>query len=261
MRKYKFVSLLKKELVDFIELRKARGLRTTCKTALQVLDRYLFENQVADKALSYQVIDEWVSESYENLNPNTIANYISHYIQFAKYLATLGINAFIPIISYYKQTYSPYIFSEIEIKAIFEAADNLETPRRAHAYTAPLQIPMLLRILYGSGLRLNEALKLQIQDIDFEQSYLWIRSAKGNKDRIVPIDPSLHDVLVQYCDHLNEDNADKTFLFKGERSEHHIGGWALLWFRRILIDAGITMIVRSTDTPARRAGSSLNRRW
>jgi integron integrase len=43
---------------------------------------------------------------------------------------------------------------------------------------------LLLQLLYGSGLRLNECLSLRIKDIDFAQSQILIRSGKGGKDRI-----------------------------------------------------------------------------
>jgi len=43
---------------------------------------------------------------------------------------------------------------------------------------------LLAKILYGSGLRLMEVLRLRVQDINFEYKQLIIRSGKGNKDRV-----------------------------------------------------------------------------
>jgi len=45
----------------------------------------------------------------------------------------------------------------------------------------PLMVALLL---YGAGMRLNEALSLRVKDIDFETNEITIREAKGNKDRI-----------------------------------------------------------------------------
>jgi integron integrase len=39
-------------------------------------------------------------------------------------------------------------------------------------------------LLYGSGLRLNECLRLRVQDINFEYKQITVRSGKGNKDRV-----------------------------------------------------------------------------
>jgi len=39
-------------------------------------------------------------------------------------------------------------------------------------------------LLYGSGLRISECLRLRVQDVDLEYQQLWVRSGKGNKDRV-----------------------------------------------------------------------------
>ncbi len=39
-------------------------------------------------------------------------------------------------------------------------------------------------LLYGSGMRISECLRLRVQDIDLEYKQIWVRSGKGNKDRI-----------------------------------------------------------------------------
>jgi len=44
---------------------------------------------------------------------------------------------------------------------------------------------LIVQLLYGSGLRVSEALALRIQDIDFHNTCMTIRMAKGNKDRVV----------------------------------------------------------------------------
>ncbi|WP_138429615.1 integron integrase [Fodinibius saliphilus] len=42
---------------------------------------------------------------------------------------------------------------------------------------------LMVELLYGSGLRQSECLRLRVKDIDFEFNQLWIRNGKGNKDR------------------------------------------------------------------------------
>ncbi|MFM2430962.1 MAG: hypothetical protein RLZZ511_2175 [Cyanobacteriota bacterium] len=60
------------------------------------------------------------------------------------------------------------------------------SPEEAHAIIQNTTgvYRLLLQLLYGSGLRLNECLSLRIKDIDFAQSQILIRSGKGGKDRI-----------------------------------------------------------------------------
>ncbi len=49
---------------------------------------------------------------------------------------------------------------------------------------------LMLKIIYGGGLRLMECLRLRVQDIDFEQSLIYVRAGKGDKDRttLLPVD-------------------------------------------------------------------------
>jgi len=50
---------------------------------------------------------------------------------------------------------------------------------------------LIARLLYGSGLRLNEALRLRIKDLDFGNCIITVRGGKGDKDRTVPMPRSL----------------------------------------------------------------------
>ena len=50
---------------------------------------------------------------------------------------------------------------------------------------------LVVKILYGSGLRITEAIQLRIHDIDFELKSITVRSGKGNKDRITTFPASV----------------------------------------------------------------------
>jgi integrase len=42
---------------------------------------------------------------------------------------------------------------------------------------------LMAKLLYGCGMRLMECVRLRVQDIDFERSLVYVRAAKGGKDR------------------------------------------------------------------------------
>ena len=50
---------------------------------------------------------------------------------------------------------------------------------------------LLARLLYGTGLRIEEALQLRVKDLDFANQALFVRSGKGGKDRVVMLPRSL----------------------------------------------------------------------
>jgi integrase/recombinase XerD len=50
---------------------------------------------------------------------------------------------------------------------------------------------MILRLIYGCGLRIGEAVKLEVRDIQRDGAVLFLREAKGGKDRFVPLPAAL----------------------------------------------------------------------
>jgi integron integrase len=53
------------------------------------------------------------------------------------------------------------------------------------------EVGLLARLLYGTGMRLMEGLRLRIKDVDFDRHAIIVREAKGNKDRVVMLPRSL----------------------------------------------------------------------
>ena len=60
---------------------------------------------------------------------------------------------------------------------------------------------LLARLLYGTGMRLMEGIRLRVKDVDFDRKVIVVRQAKGNKDRVVMLPHSLLDTLRQQLLH------------------------------------------------------------
>lgn len=54
---------------------------------------------------------------------------------------------------------------------------------------------LIAKLIYGSGVRISEAVRLRVQDIDYQMKTLTVRSGKGNKDRITTFPESLIPLL------------------------------------------------------------------
>lgn len=59
----------------------------------------------------------------------------------------------------------------------------------------PADMALLARLLYGTGMRLMEGLRLRVKDVDFDRGVIVVRQAKGDKDRVVMLPRSLADDL------------------------------------------------------------------
>jgi integrase len=84
--------------------------------------------------------------------------------------------------------------------AIFNAADALVLPRRIMS-SMIFSVPALLRLLYGTGLRIGEALSLQNKDVNLTENYIVIKDSKNGKQRMVPIPESLSGVCQVYINY------------------------------------------------------------
>jgi len=71
----------------------------------------------------------------------------------------------------------PVVLTEKEVKSILQHLTGLNK--------------VIISLIYGSGLRISEALRLRILDIDFDYKQITVRSGKGKKDRITIIPESL----------------------------------------------------------------------
>jgi len=92
------------------------------------------------------------------------------------------------------QIFVPYIYSEDEMKRLLEA-----TASREHPNLSALTCRTLLLLLYGAGLRIGEALSLDLADVDLDAGLLRIRNSKFYKTRIVPTGADLTRVLRDYA--------------------------------------------------------------
>ncbi|HPQ41860.1 MAG TPA: integron integrase [bacterium] len=78
----------------------------------------------------------------------------------------------------------PTVLSVNEVKRLIDAIDE------------KFRLPV--KLLYGSGLRIMELLRLRVKDLDFDAGLIMVRSGKGNKDRTTLLPTSITDALTEH---------------------------------------------------------------
>lgn len=71
----------------------------------------------------------------------------------------------------------PVVLSQAEVAAVLQHAHG------THG--------LIIRLLYGTGMRLMEAMRLRVKDLEFDSRIIIVRGGKGDKDRVVPLPTSL----------------------------------------------------------------------
>ncbi len=98
----------------------------------------------------------------------------------------------------------PEVLSRAEVKLVLAAA------------TPEYQLP--LRLLYGTGLRLMELLRLRIKDVDFDRNQIMVRSGKGQKDRVTVLPEVLKAELRAHLEKWRLEHQRELEVGRGESS-------------------------------------------
>jgi integrase/recombinase XerD len=90
---------------------------------------------------------------------------------------------------------TPYVYSTDELRRLIDGTSILYA---AHSRLQASMYRTLIMLLYGSGLRIGEALGLTVRDIDLVQRIVTVRKTKFFKTRLVPIGPILTQELAAH---------------------------------------------------------------
>lgn len=236
-----FNSPFRKELEDFLSLRQA----SLSKSAYAHDCHYLadFDTFAAgytnEKFVSEALINDWIYTL--NGKSSSIANEVIVIRIFLKYLNSIGITSYIPPIPKVADDYVPYIFSDEELERIYLQADNLDVSNTKKNPLIQFEFPMVIRLMYGCGLRIGETLALKMREVDLIGGILIMRHTKGDKQRLVPMNPLLTKILERYCLAMGIVGVPDAWLFPvSGKDESMMPKDAQHWFEKILRLADIS---------------------
>ncbi|WP_430937354.1 tyrosine-type recombinase/integrase [Saccharicrinis sp. 156] len=235
-----YYSIFGPYIAKFIALKNSLGYKyNDGGWALSLFDRLAYSKDVGKLEITKELAEE-----YSVLRPNekekTRYNRVVIVSQFARFLNDLGFRCCPPRCAPAKRTYIPYVFTREQIKEIFKVCDNLEICI-CNRNTAVSAMPAIIRLLYGTGVRVGEAVKLKHGDVDLSGNKLILRQTKNGTDRMVPFSESLAETLRGYLKHRDLIPAIKkadTFFIKPDGSPIAMNS-VYKWFRRILYKANI----------------------
>ncbi|MEA3435610.1 MAG: integron integrase [Thermodesulfobacteriota bacterium] len=131
------------------------------------------------KFLTYLAIERNVSASTQNQAFNAL-------LFLFRYVLNKEFGKIENVVRAKNKKRIPVVFSKSEIKKLFEAFQE--------------EYVLHSKLIYGGGLRVVECVRLRVQDVDFENHTLIIRSGKGDKDRTTLLPESLHKGMKKHLD-------------------------------------------------------------
>lgn len=196
MIRVKLKSCLAQQMYRFIELRRIAGMDYSSQArSLEYFDAFLVKQGWSSSRITHEITDSYQKE-LERLKPGGRQNRFSVVRQFCEYLSRTDPFSYVPehmrgAPSFYD--YEPYIFSLEQIQKLMAATSSLRPSNgRPQAYRT------LLGLLYSTGIRIGEALSLNIGNFYEAEERIYIVRGKFGKARWIPLSSSTCRALQEY---------------------------------------------------------------
>ncbi len=220
-------------------------LRT--KWILLEFDKFFISMGARNLYITATLIDQW-RKTRVNDGPRTIYAKYSVWSQLCKYMCRLGHECYIPRLpkAVSKNSFTPYIFSHRQMEDIFRVCDSQRLYDK-HMSTILFIMPAIVRLMYGTGIRVSEALSLKNEDVDFDHHCIILRRTKNGEQRLAPLSDTLQKVLEEYQANRNrmplpKVSDPKGYLFVSPSGNFCHAGNIYCWFRKVLAECGIQHI-------------------
>ncbi len=181
-------SALATAIADYVSLKRALGRRFDNEAhVLATFDRHLATSNPGSSTLTAEAFAAWCL-TMVHLSPTTRRARMRIVRNLCLYIRRSDPFAFVPDLATFPtpdQPQRPYIFNRQDIARLLCAADDLlprsTSPLRSQSYR------LVVVLLYTTGLRRGEVVRLRLSDYDSKEQTLLIRSSKFHKSRLVAL--------------------------------------------------------------------------
>jgi integrase len=191
------MNALRQALGDYLTIR--RNLGFELRLPAKLLERFVtFAEAEHAPYITTELALRWAQQPAD-AQPSTWASRLGMVRRFAVWYSATEPHTQVPpegLLAHRYRRKPPYIYTDGEIEGLIQAARELPSSRglRAHTYST------LFGLLAVTGMRINEALNLDREDIDLVEGILTIRRTKFGKTRLVPVHASSQEALNTYAE-------------------------------------------------------------
>lgn len=207
------------QLQAFIDEKKFLGCRYTEEERLAHKFDDMSMEYDCSGGLSPELVNAFIKYQ-PNWQATTQKRRISFLQNFGCYLLNHDVQAFLPGYGALRAStvnFKPYIFSHKEIDELFCLSDRIHPNyRQSHIF-----YPVLFRVLYGTGMRISEALHLTMRDVNLDEKVIRVVDPKNHKDRHLPISSSLAEYCFWYCSKIHPVYHEDDLFFLSNRGDGH----------------------------------------
>ncbi len=207
-----------------------RGLSTNTAEAYATDVRQFLE--VSRGRVDFESITGFLHHLYGlGLSPISIRRKLSSVHQFVLFLRSKGED----VKDEFEELDRPKAWERLpECLSVEEVERLIEAPDTSKELG--LRDRAILELMYAAGLRASEICSLKVEDIDFEKGLLFVKRAKGKKDRVVPVHPQALYWVKRYLE-ARKHNHPVLFIGRGKRPISRQRLWQII--KKYALKAGI----------------------
>lgn len=197
MARYEFSSVFAKEIQNYINDKNNAGfVGKNFRSNLIGFDKFCVEQGITEPVFTTFHASKWL-EQKDSESHTTHYSRINASKHFLTYLSIKGYDVYVVRDIKYKGTdFQPHIYTDEESDKYFLAVDNYYSSMNKKD---AIQYPVLFRILYCCGTRINETLGIRKQDIDLDKGIILLNETKNDKQRYVVMGDDLLALVNEYA--------------------------------------------------------------
>ena len=191
------MTALRDAVEEYLAVRRSLGAQLH-RTAIDLRQFVEYLEREGADFVTTDLALRWARRS-ANAQPTTWAERLGVVRRFASWRSVTDPRTEIPppgLLPHRRRRIPPYVYSDEEIERLVDEAARLPSAAGLRGPT----FATLFGLLAATGLRIGEALNLDIADVDLSDGVLAIRKAKFGKSRFVPIHESTRRALASYAD-------------------------------------------------------------
>jgi integrase len=237
MRKPNFTSAFKTELASYLDAKTAAGFKEkSFRPRLVLFDRFCAQYSLDSPTFTKEMADEWRKR-------RAVESTTTHYRRvntakhFLAYIYREGYDVHVTRDVAFKATqFQPHIYTEAETERYFNAVDSHVSPRNRKN---SIQRPVLFRLLYCCGTRIDETLRIRKKDVDLEEGIIKLYETKNNRERYIVLGDDLLSLMKKYAAKCFYLLGDTDYIFRTANGGRLSGDIIYDYHRSFLKEAGI----------------------
>lgn len=218
---------LQTALEEYLAVRRALGVKLV--SAGRLLQQFVtFAKHEEAAFITIDLALRWATQPAD-AQPAQWTNRLGMVRRFAQYLRAVDPRTEVPppdLLPFQFQRSAPYLYNDEEVRHLLDAARQLPsvTGLRPHTFYT------LFGLYAVTGMRTNEPLHLDREDVDLTQGVLTIRGTKFGKSRYLPIHPSTQQALQHYAERRDQlcPHPQVPSFFVAERGTR-LTEWSVRW--------------------------------